>query len=113
MKRQYTLKFRAANRDTFLDIKTGKKTVETRAATERYKDIKAGDTLVLVCGHERFKKIVKKSRIFKSITAMLRVYSLKKIMPEALSEKDLRDAYYSYPSYKEKIKKFGLIALEV
>lgn len=26
---------------------------------------------------------------------------------------ELRDAYYSYPNYKEKIKKFGLIALEL
>ena len=34
-------------------------------------------------------------------------------MPDISSVKELRDAYYSYPNYKEKIKKFGLIALEL
>jgi len=87
--------------------------VETRAASERYKDIKAGDVLVLVCGKDRFEKVVKKARIFKTIKSLATAYPIKKIMPEALSEKDLQEAYYSYPDYKEKIKKYGFIALEL
>ena len=110
---KYTLRFRAVNKDTFLDIKFGKKTVETRAATERYQNIKAGDILVLSCGKQKFEKKVKKAKIFKSIKALTTAYSIKKIMPDIASEKELRNAYYSYPSYKEKIKKFGLIALEL
>lgn len=64
---KYTLRFRAINKDTFLNIKSGKKTVETRAATERYRDIKDGDLLVLVCGENRFEKRIKKVRKFKTI----------------------------------------------
>lgn len=110
---KHTLKFRAINRDIFLDIKSGKKSVETRAASERYKDIKAGDIMVFVCGKERFEKKVKKARIFKSIKALLKTYPIKKIMPQLSTGKEMRDAWYSYPDYKQKIQKHGLIALEL
>ena len=110
---KYTLKFRATNKSIFLDIKSGKKSVETRAASERYKDIKAGDIVVLVCGKERFGKKVKKARMFKSIKALLKTYPIKKIMPHFSTEKELQNACYSYPGYKEKIQKYGLIALEL
>ena len=111
--KKYTLRFRAVNKDIFLDIKSGKKTVETRAATERYRNIKDGDLIVLVCGKERFEKIVKKAKIFKTIKALVGAYPIKKIMPNISTEKELQEAYYSYPDYKEKIKNFGLIALEL
>jgi len=110
---KHTVKFRAVNRDIFLDIKSGKKSVETRAATERYQNIKAGDMIVLVCGKERFKKKVKKARIFKSIKALLKTYPIKKIMPGMATEKEWREELYTYPNYKEKIKKYGLVALEL
>ena len=110
---KYTLKFRAVNKGIFLDIKSGKKSVETRAASERYKNIKAGDIVVLVCGKERFSKKVKKARIFKSIKALLKTYPLKKIMPKLTTEKEWRRELYSYPGYKDKIKRYGLIALEL
>jgi len=110
---KYTLRFRAVNKDTFLDIKSGKKAVETRAATERYQNIKAGDGLVLVCGKNRFEKKVKKAKIFKTIKGLAKAYPIKKIMPDISSIKELEMTYYSYPNYKEKIKKFGLIALEL
>ncbi|MBI2068637.1 MAG: hypothetical protein HYT67_00815 [Candidatus Yanofskybacteria bacterium] len=110
---KYTLKFRAINRDIFLDIKSGKKTVETRAASERYRDIKAGDVVVLVCGKDRFSKKVKKARTFKTTGALLKVHSLKKIMPELNSEKEWREELYTYPNYKEKIRKHGIVALEL
>ncbi len=111
--KKYTLKFRAVNKNIFLDIKSGKKTVETRAATEKYRSIKAGDMLVLSCGKERFEKEVKKARIFKNISSLLKTYPLKKIMPNLTSAKAWQKELYSYPNYKEKIKKLGLIALEL
>ena len=110
---KYTLRFRAINKDIFLDIKSGKKTVETRAGTERYSNIKSGDKIILVCGKERLEKHVKKAKTFKSIESLIRTYPIKKIMPDISSEKELENAYYSYPNYKEKIKKFGLVALEL
>ena len=109
----FTLRFRAVNRDTFLDIISGKKVVETRAATERYKNIKKGDLLILVCGKEKFKKEVKKVKIFKTVASMIKVYPPNKIMPGISSVKELQKAYYSYPHYREKIKKYGLVVLEL
>jgi|SRR3989338_7112100 len=113
MSKKYTLRFRAVNKDIFDAIKSGKKTVETRAATVKYRNIKAGDSLVLICGTQRFEKKIKKATIFKSIPAMLKKYKVKQIMPSLSTQQELEAAYYSYPGYKEKIKKFGLIALEL
>ena len=87
--------------------------METRAATEKYKNIKNGDTIILVCGKDRFQKEVKKAKIFKTINTLLKAHPLKRIMPKLNSEKEWRKELYSYPSYKEKIGKFGLIALEL
>src|SRR3989338_11280215 len=105
---KYTLRFRAINKDIFLDIKSGKKTIETRAATKKYKDIKAGEVLILVCGKNRFEKKIKKSKIFKTIKSLIKTYPIKKIMPNINTEKELTAVYYSYPNYKEKIQKFEL-----
>ena len=55
------LRFRSHDRKNFLEIKRGDKWVETRAAIERYAQIKKGDKLIFVCGKERFSKVVKKS----------------------------------------------------
>lgn len=111
--KKYILRFRAINKDIFLDIKSGKKIVETRAATRKYKDIAADDIIVLVCGKERFEKKIKKAKIFKSIKTLVKKYPVKKIMPHLTTEKELQEVYYSYSNYKEKIKKNGLIALEL
>lgn len=113
---KYVLRFNSSNknsRDNFLNIKSGKKKVETRAATTKYRNIKKGDLVVLVCGKERFEKVVKKVKIFKTLASMVKVYPPNKIMPGISSVKELRKAYYSYPSYREKIKRFGLVALEL
>ncbi|MBI5913245.1 hypothetical protein HY839_02260 [Candidatus Azambacteria bacterium] len=48
MERTIRLKFRAKNRDIFEAIRDGRKKVETRAATEKFRDIKSGDTVTLV-----------------------------------------------------------------
>lgn len=111
--KKYILRFREVNRDIFDAIKNGKKKVETRAATQRYTKMKPGDIVVLMCGKNKFEKVIKQARIFKTIGAMLKKYKVKDIMPNLLSAKELEAAYYSYPNYCEKIKKFGLIALEL
>lgn len=109
----YTLRFRSVDRDNFNEIKNGVKTVGTRAASTRYGDIQKGDELVIVCGKERITKKVKRVRHFKSIGSMFKAISLKKIMPWVKSIAEARKIYYSYPGYKEKIEKFGLVALEL
>ena len=109
----YTLKFRATDKDIFGMIRSGQKKVETRAASIKYAGIKAGDTIVLSCGKEKFSKEVKKSTIFKDTDALLKKYKIKDIMPLLKSKEELEAAYYSFPAYKEKIKKFGIIAFEL
>ncbi|MCH7883188.1 hypothetical protein IIA95_02125 [Patescibacteria group bacterium] len=111
--RKYTLRFRKADKDIFKAILNGKKKVETRAATIRYRDMKAGDVVVFLCGEDTFEKKVKHIQIFKTITAMLHKYSVKDIMPSLSSKKELENSYYRYPGYREKIRKYGLVALEL
>ncbi len=114
--KKYILRFNQTNPDSifsFKALKNGTKKVETRSPRTRYKNITVGDELVFVGGKNKFKKKVKKTTIFKNINDMLKVYKVKDIMPNKNSQKELEDAYYSYPNYKEKIKQFGLIALEM
>jgi len=113
MPNKYILRFRQIDKRVFKDIKTGKKTVETRAATIKFKNIILGDIIVFVCGKEKFKKKVKRVQTFKSIFALLDEYKVKDIMPHLSSREELEKSYYKYPNYKEKIKKFGLIVLEL
>ncbi len=110
---KYVLRFRAVNRDIFEAIKGGKKKVETRAATARYSKIKAGDLVVLMCGKNKFEKTVKRAGIFKTVSSMLGKYKVKDIMPNLSSAEELQQTYYGYPNYREKIRKFGLVVLEL
>lgn len=94
-------------------IKGRIKTVETRAATEKYKNIKAGDGVCIICGKEVIVKYVKRVRYFRSIVSMLRAVPYRKINPLFSSVAAAERIYYGYPGYREKIKKFGLVALEL
>ena len=107
------LRFRAVNRDIFEAIQDGRKKVETRAATTRYRDIKAGDALRFVCGKDSFEKKAKKVQIFRSIPLLLQEYRADEINPFVKSEGELQKMYFSYPNYREKIKQFGIIAIEL
>jgi ASC-1-like (ASCH) protein len=111
--KRYILRFRAVDKDNFDEIKDGLRSVETRAGTERYGNIKKGDVLVIVCGEHRPEKKVKRVRHFRSIEALARAIPYKRIMPSVNSLAEIRRAYYSYPGYKEKIKKFGIVAMEI
>lgn len=107
------LKFRAVNRDIFDAIRDGKKPVETRAATVKFRNIKAGDELEFVCGKDSFKKSVKHVEVFKSIRDLLKKYKLQDINPQISSKDELKEMYYSFPGYRKKIEKFGIIAFEL
>ena len=107
------LRFRKKDRHNFLEIKRGLKTIETRAATPKYRKIQKGEILIFVCGKERLKRRVRRVSIFRSIAAMTKKFNFKKIMPSLKSEKEMQAVYYGYAGYKVKIKKFGLIAFEL
>lgn len=105
-----TIRFREINRDTFDAIRAGRKKVETRAATEKYRGVQEGDVITLVCGKDRFEKKVKKAEHFRTIGAMLKIYEPSVINPNAKTEKELRAMYASFPSYSEKLKRHGIVA---
>ncbi|MFH1193763.1 MAG: hypothetical protein V1661_02095 [bacterium] len=109
----HTLKFRLADKDIFEAIKTGSKKVETRAATEKYCKIEKGDKVCLACGRERLIKQVVAARVFPTITALLKKYRPNQINPKIKTEAELRKMYFGFAGYREKIKKFGLMAWEL
>lgn len=109
----YVLKFAEINKDIFEAIKIGRKKVETRAGTIKYKDIKAGDVLIMSCWGEKFEKEVKNVFHFVSTHDLLKKYTPEQISPKRHSEKELTEVYYSFPNYKEKIAEFGILAFEL
>lgn len=104
------LPFRAGDKADTENIKNGLKTIETRAGTVRYKDVKAGDTLVISCAGEKFEKTVKKVKHYDSIEALLTENDFKLIAPTAETVGDVYKMYASYPGYKDKIAKYGIMA---
>lgn len=107
------LRFRNTNRDIFEAIKNGNKKIETRAATQRYRSIKSGDTIFFVCGKSKFKKDVKSVEIFGSVRAILKKYKPSQINPNIKTEKEARDMWNSFPGYSDKIRRYGLIVFSL
>lgn len=96
-----------------MPLKVDEKKVETRAASVKYRNINVGDNVILVCGKNKFEKRIDKVKIFKTINALLLEYKANEINPKTKSKQELQETYDSFPGYKEKIKKYGLIALEL
>jgi ASC-1-like (ASCH) protein len=111
--KKFILRFDVINKADFFAIKNGLKVVETRAASPKYREVKKDDVLVIICGKQRLEKRVKRVRIFTSIGAMVKVIPRKKIGPSLKSMAELRQMYYSYPNYREKLKKYGVIAFDI
>ena len=111
MDKTHTLDFREVNRDTFDLVCNGGKSIETRAAVDKYADIAVGDTITFACGNDTCTKEVIKVEKFPSIEAIYEKYKPHEINPVWKNEQDGRDAWASFPNYMEKIQKYGLIAL--
>ncbi len=109
----HILRFRKADKVVFDSIKNGEKTIETRAATAKFRKIKAGDILVFDCARERLEKEVKSVAIYKSTDELAGKVDFRKVMPFVFSVEEMKKVYYSFPNYKEKIAQFGLIAFSL
>lgn len=103
-----TLRIRTADRQVFDDLQSGRKTIETRAATPKYQKLVAGDTLTFVCREERLVMTVKETLHWKSVESMARAIGWQKVMPHASSLKEVKETYASYPGYTEKIREHGI-----
>jgi len=110
---KHLLRIREVDRKFFEIIKSGEKTIETRAATDKFRLIKTGDVLKFVCGKDILEKRVKRISHFDNIDGLAKSLDLKKIMPFATSLEEVKKIWYSFPDYKEKIKKYGLFAFEL
>ena len=104
---------RQVDKFVFDSIRNGEKTIETRAATDRYRKIKQGDILVFTCGDEKLEKEIEKVDYYKSIDEMVKAIDFKKIMPFVSSLKEMEEIYYSFSNYKDKIDKFGLVVFKL
>lgn len=114
--KKHVLHFNRSNKNSvysFLYIKNGSKKVETRAGTEKFRKMKAGEMLVFVCGGKKVERKIYNVRMFKSVYGMLKVYKVKDILPNLSTKKELEAVYDSFTGYKDKIKKFGIIAFEI
>lgn len=109
----HTLRFRAVDRGIFDAIKNGVKRVETRAATEKYQAICAGDTLRFVCGDSEFTKRIVAVKQFNSTRELLEEYKPEDINPSTKTAEELEKMYYGFSGYREKIEKYGLFAWEL
>lgn len=109
----HVLRFRVTNRDIWNTIKRGEKKVETRAATTRYRKIEVGDRVTLACGKGQFMRTVKKVVIFRTIRALTHAYKPRAINPKCRTVRELEMMYFSFPGYREKLKKHGVVALEL
>lgn len=111
--KKHILKIRQVDKIVFDAIKRNEKTIETRAATARFRRIEKGDILVFVCGDERLERQVLRIDYYKSIDEMTKALDFKKIMPFVNSVDEMKKVYHSFLNYEEKINKFGLVAFKI
>lgn len=111
--KNWTLRFRQVDKALFEEVRSGFKSIETRAATIKYRSIQKGDTITFVCGKDRFIKQIVGVYHFATPEAMIKKLPLKKIMPLVTSVEEMKKRYYSYPGYEEKIKEHGILAFKL
>lgn len=107
---KHRLVFRASDRAEFQTIADGRKTIETRAATPKYRKVAVGDELVIRCGTEEVTRVVKRVEIYFSIDELLAGVGLNNVMPLVENVEQAKQEWYSYPGYRDKIAQHGLVA---
>lgn len=104
--------FNKINKEIFKAIQNGTKKVETRAATIKYHTMKPGEKVSFSCDGEVFEKEISKVTHFDSIESLLKKYKPQDINPHIRTKEELEKMYHSFPGYKEKIEKEGIVAME-
>lgn len=108
----YTLRVRSEDKKLFDALRNGTKSIETRAASPKYIYVKRGDVLVFSCGGEKFSKTVSRKERFSNLPALIHKYDFRLINPFVHSKREFFDMYDTFPMYKKKLKKFGVLAFE-
>lgn len=107
------LEFREVNRDLFEAIRDGRKKIETRAGGKGYEKIRPGDAVELACGGDSFSRRIAGIKRFPDIVALLSEYDPKEINPACSSAKEIEEIYSSFPGYKERLEKYGLLVFRL
>ncbi len=110
---KYVLLIREVDRRVYEALRKGEKSVETRAMSDEYGEIKVGDWLVFNCGKDSLEKEVGEVKHFKSLRELLDNYGFEEIMPFVESEEEALKVWESFPGYKERIAKGGMLAFEL
>lgn len=110
---KYNLVFREVDKTDFETIVDGRKTIETRAATPKYRKVAVGDELVIRCGKDTIVKVVKRVEIYPSIDELLAGVGLNNVMPLVKNVEQAKQEWYSYPGYRDKIAQHGLVAWHI
>lgn len=104
--------------DIFTAIKDGRKTIETRPATEKYTSVVPGDILNLISldTNERLQKKVEFIRSYKSVKEMANKEPAEKIVPGVKSANELISVFEEFKKkwgreYTEKLEKYGIVAI--
>lgn len=105
--------FSASNKDIFDMVRDGSKKVETRAATVKYQKLHAGESAIFSCQGQTFSKTISRVRLFPSIEELLKKYKPEDINPKLRTKEDIIRMYHSFTGYKEKIERYGIVAIEL
>ncbi|MBI4119462.1 MAG: hypothetical protein HY456_01275 [Parcubacteria group bacterium] len=115
--RTWVLRIRYKDRPVLAAIKSGKKSIETRAlgptrTGKNFRNIKKGDAIIFRCGDSVLRKRVKKVKYYKSVESLFRKLDMNKVMPylNPASLAAVRKIYYGFGGYRERIRKYGLVA---
>jgi ASC-1-like (ASCH) protein len=111
--KNHRLPFQATDKQMFDDIKSGLKSIETRAGTVAYQKIVEGDTLTFTCGKDKLVKVVKEVRHYNSLDEMFNELDLKDIMPRVESIEEAKKIYYSFTGYRERLERDGVLAFSL
>lgn len=117
--RTWRLLIRKQDSWIFERIRSGEKTIETRAlngATSRkayYGDIKQGDTVEFVCNGECLSRRIGLVRKYRDFEKYLVSEDLGNILGPGTDIDKARKIHYSFPGYEDRLQKYGIVAFEL
>jgi ASC-1-like (ASCH) protein len=94
-------------------IKSGDKSVELRVFDGERADYKLGDTLVFKCKNKEIQSIISGLIYYQSFEEALSEENYLRAIPDAASLEDALSVYHSYPNFKERAAKYGVVAIRL
>lgn len=96
-------------------VKSGKKTVEGRVDTHKFKTLVPGETVIFIKNgaEERLVCIVKAINRYKDFRSMLLAEGLEKMLPGNATLNQGIHIYENLPHYKDKVRLYGAIAITI